>query len=85
MADIITLRGAVLSKYRTISEFSEDIGWKRNKSSRILNGVQSPNADEIEEIPKCLGINTVEDFMQIFFAPLVHKMDSESETTKIRA
>ena len=67
MANIMTLRGAVLSKYKTIGEFSEAIGWKRNKSSRILNGIQTPSADEIEEITKCLGINTAEDFMQLFF------------------
>ena len=78
MTDIITLRGAVFSKYKTIGEFSEDIGWKRNKSSRILTGIQTPNADEIEEITECLGINTVEDFMQLFFAPLVHKMDNRN-------
>lgn len=75
MTDMLTLRGVVLSKYKTIGEFSEAIGWKRNKSSRILNGIQTPDINDIEEITQCLEIDTVNDFMQIFFAPLVHKMD----------
>lgn len=75
MTDMLTLRGVVLSKYKTIGEFSEAIGWQRNKSSRILNGIQTPDINDIEEITQCLEIDTVNDFMQIFFAPLVHKMD----------
>ena len=76
MANIMTLRGAVLSKYKTIGEFSEAIGWKRNKSSRILNGIQTPSADEIEEITKWNKHGG--GFHAAFFAPLVHKMDKQN-------
>ncbi|MEI8200511.1 MAG: helix-turn-helix transcriptional regulator [Eubacteriales bacterium] len=67
---MITLRGLVLSKYKTISEFGEAVGWKRNKASRIVNGIQDPNSEEIQEIVKCLDIDSEHVFVQIFFAQL---------------
>lgn len=70
MENILTLRGVVLSKYKTIGAFAEAVGWKRNKASRILNGVQEPNSTEIQEITACLELDNSQVFMQIFFASL---------------
>jgi len=70
MEDVITLRGLVLSKYRTIGDFSKAIGWQRNKASRIVNGKQFPNTEEIQEITACLKINSERLFVNIFFASL---------------
>lgn len=70
MADAITLRGLVLSKYKTIGDFAKAIGWKRNKASRIVNGKQYPNTEEIQKITACLNINSADLFVNIFFAPL---------------
>lgn len=69
----ITLRGAVLSKYKSIGSFAEAVGWKRNKVSRILNGVQEATASDIEVMAKNLDINSQDLFMSIFFASLSTK------------
>lgn len=70
MEDVITLRGLALSKYKTIGDFAKAIGWKRNKASRIINGKQYPNTEEIQEITECLNISSERLFVNIFFAPL---------------
>lgn len=71
--EILTLRGAVLSKFKSISEFARAIGWKANKASRIINGVQTPSVDEIIEMSECLGIDSPEVFIQIFFSSMSTK------------
>lgn len=61
------IRGAVFSKFPSILAFSSSIGWTRQKASRIVNGVQRPSAEDMEEMAKLLGINNSDDFMNIFF------------------
>lgn len=68
--DCMKLRGLIMSKYKTITEFSEAIGWKRNKASRIVNGIQDPDIQDIEDLTRILEIESPEVFMRIFFAPL---------------
>ena len=70
MNEIVTLRGVILSRYKTIGAFAKAIGWKRTKASRIINGVQDPDMTDIQEITKLLEIKTQETFIDIFFAPL---------------
>ena len=64
------IRGAVFSKYPTIEAFANAIGWRRNKASRIVNGIQSPSVSDIEQMSKCLDIVETSTFMAIFF-PMV--------------
>lgn len=61
------IRGAVFSRFISISSFAEAIGWTRQKASRIVNGEQRPTADEMEKMARCLGINNADEFMAIFF------------------
>ena len=61
------IRGAVFSRFSSISAFADAIGWKRQKASKIVNGVQIPTAEEMEEMANCLGIDNAEDFMDVFF------------------
>jgi plasmid maintenance system antidote protein VapI len=65
----ITLRGLVLSKFHTINDFSEAIGWKRTKAWRIVNEKQKPTDIEMTQLAKCLNMN-VETFLNIFFPQL---------------
>ena len=62
-----SIRGAVFSMYSTISAFADAIGWSRNKASRILNGIQKPTGDEMEQIANCLKISDASRFVSIFF------------------
>ncbi|MFT9057086.1 MAG: helix-turn-helix transcriptional regulator [Ethanoligenens sp.] len=73
MNEGVNIRGLVLSKYHSISEFAKAIGWSRNKASRILNGVTALSADDMAKISALLGIETPERFVHYFFARLSTK------------
>ena len=61
------IRGAVFSKFPSIIAFAEAIGWKRNKASRIVNGIQIPTVEEAEKIASCLDISDADVFLSVFF------------------
>lgn len=69
----ITLKGLVISKYGNVGNFAKALGWSRNKTMRIVNGIQEPHPCEIVEMTEVLDISTQELFMQIFFNPLSTK------------
>lgn len=73
MNESVNIRGLVLSKYHSISEFAKAIGWSRNKASRMLNGVTALSADDMAEMSALLGIKTPENFVHYFFAGLSTK------------
>ncbi len=52
----LTLRGIILSKYHSISDFAIDIGWPRGKASRIANGTQQPSKGDMEQMIRVLEI-----------------------------
>lgn len=60
------LRGLIYEKYKNLIDFSEAIGWHRNKISRILTGVQEPNIDDMRIIANLFELSP-EDFVDIFF------------------
>lgn len=60
------LRGAVLSAFPSITSFAEAMKWDRKKASRIVNRIQKPSADDMEQMAKCLKIQTPDMFVQIF-------------------
>lgn len=64
-----TLKGLVLKKFFTISAFADNVGWKRNKASRIINGIQEPSIPDIVVIAGALDLNERE-FFDIFFSSL---------------
>lgn len=64
------LRGAIMTRYKTIGDFATDLKWSRNKASRIVNGVQEPNIEDIKKIAVVLGIKEQQDFIDIFFEEL---------------
>ena len=74
----MTYRGLVFSKYKNISEFASAIGWSRNKASRIVNGIQEPDADDMEKMAEVLGIKTPEAFISIFFRNLSTKWTADA-------
>lgn len=67
------IRGAVFSKFSSIASFARAIGWKQNKSSRIINGIQRPSGDDMEQMANCLGIKDASTFVSIFFPGMTTK------------
>ncbi len=59
-------RGLIFGRYRNIKEFSNAIGWNRSKTSRVLNGTQEPNSDEMREFAELFGLSA-DEFIEIFF------------------
>lgn len=73
MNNIMTLRGLILSQYRTTTDFSNAIGWSRNKTGRILRGEQELSMSDIVDITLTLSIEDRELFDDIFFPQLSTK------------
>lgn len=69
----MTIRGAVLQKFPSASAFAREVGWGRQKASRIINGVVQPSAEEMIVIAKAVGIDDSETFMSLFFPSLSTK------------
>lgn len=80
MNGILNYRGAILSKYKTITAFSKAIGWSCSKAKRILSGTQSMNSDDIIAIANCIEIEDVDTFMLIFFGDLSTKWTNKNKT-----
>jgi plasmid maintenance system antidote protein VapI len=69
----MTLRGLILSRYRSIRAFANDIGWSPQKAARIISGTQTANIEQVVEMSKKLGIDTSEKLVQYFFTPIIYK------------
>lgn len=52
----ITFRGLVYSRYKTIAEFAQVIGWTRQKATNIVNGAQEPSLDDVDKMAKAMGM-----------------------------
>lgn len=81
MGEMMTLRGIVLSRYKTIGAFADAVGWKRSKTSRVLNGTQIPDVNDVSDMAKCLEITSQETFMQIFFCSLSIKWTNDTRAS----
>lgn len=67
------IRGAIFSKYSSISAFAKAAGWSRNKASRIVNLVTKPSVSDMEKIAEVLDIVDSDRFMSIFFPGMTTK------------
>ena len=67
------IRGAVFSKFSSISAFAKAVGWTRNKASRIVNLVTRPSASDMEQMANVLDIPDAGHFVSIFFPTLTTK------------
>lgn len=61
-----TLRGAVLTKFNSITSFANAMQWDRKKASRIVNRVQKPTVTDMEQMAACLDIQDPVSFVHIF-------------------
>ncbi len=63
----ITFRGLVYSKFKTIADFAQVIGWTRQKATNIVNGLQEPSLDDTDKMAKALDLTL--DETARFFLP----------------
>lgn len=63
------LKGIVLQKFFSITNFAAAMKWSRNKATRILNGVSKPTIDDIVGMTEVLELDE-KTFFVIFFSRL---------------
>ena len=51
------IRGEVLSRFKSVSEFAQHIGWNYAKANRIVSGAQKPDTDDIRQMCEALSIS----------------------------
>ena len=66
---LLTLKGIALSKYGSCTRFANEMGWNRSKASRILNGKQSPNMQDIKQLTDKMEIPK-DAIVPIFFGTM---------------
>ena len=67
------LRGAVLTKFSSITAFAKALEWDRKKASRIVNHVQEPSVSDLYKMSDLLDVRDCESFCQIFLPLLTTK------------
>lgn len=60
-------RGLVYSRFNTQSSFANEIGWSKQKVSKIINNMQVPTVRDIEALSCCLE-KPVEDIVNLFLS-----------------
>jgi len=63
----ITFRGLVYSRFKTIADFAQAIGWTRQKATNIVNGIQEPSLDDTDKMARALDLSL--DETAKFFLP----------------
>ena len=63
----IQFRGVVYSKFKSIADFANCIGWTRQKGTNIVNGLTEPSLDDVDKMSKALHMSFEETAR--FFLP----------------
>lgn len=64
----MTLRGRIVSKYNSVKNFSQVMGWSTRKTYDIVNGKQDPTGKEIDAMCGALDVQIPEDLRALFFS-----------------
>jgi len=67
MVDTNKLRGAIYTEYKSISQLCDVVKWPKHKFTRLLQGAQIPDANDISVLRKALKLSPSE-IIDIFFA-----------------
>ncbi len=66
MAGVVNLKGAIISKFGSVSNFAKALGWSYSRARRIVCGKQEPGVSEIRLIVSALGISDPSMVMCLF-------------------
>jgi hypothetical protein len=61
------LRGEAIKKCGSIKGFANAVKWSGRKASYIMTGRQIMTIKDVEQSAEVLEVETMEDFMRIFF------------------
>ena len=65
--NINKLRGAIVTEYKTQNVFADEIGWHKNRVSKMMNGKYVPDINEVARMAKALRLDD-RQFKDIFLA-----------------
>lgn len=68
MIDVMALRGAIVTEYKTVDAFCKAAGVPRASLDNLLRGRHNPSYEQMAKIYKALQRPTVEQKFRIFFA-----------------
>ena len=71
------LRGRVIEKFGTVGEFAKAINWSGRKASYITTGRQVLTVTEAEQCAEVLDVESMQEFMRIFYPVLSIKWTSK--------
>ena len=66
------IRGLILGRYSSISAFAREIGWTRQKASKVIEYKQEPSLDDIYAISRAVG-KDAEEIASIFLQAKTQK------------
>ena len=61
------LRGRIIAKFRTVTNFAKAVGWSNRKAYDILNGRQEMTIEDMETICIVLAVEIPSDIRELFF------------------
>lgn len=67
----MNFRGLVYSRFKSIADFAQAIGWTRQKATNIVNGVQEPSLDDTDKMAKALEM-TLDETARFFLTTKSH-------------
>lgn len=72
------IRGIVLGRYPSITDFAKAVNWSRQKASSIINGKSEPSLDDIYVISRAVN-KDADEIASIFLQQKTQKCDSSAE------
>ncbi|MBO7670745.1 MAG: helix-turn-helix transcriptional regulator [Oscillospiraceae bacterium] len=70
----MSFRGLVYSRFRSIAELGQAIGWSRQKTTNIVNGNSEPSLSDVDKLARALGL-TFEETARFFLTTKSHICD----------
>lgn len=61
------LRGRIIAKFHTITNFAKAVGWSNRKAYDVINGRQEMTTSDIETICNALEIEIPSEIRELFF------------------
>jgi len=69
MMEEMDLRGLIVSKYRSVLNFSKVLNWSSRKAYDIVNRKQEPTGKDIESMCDALDVVIPAYMRKLFFSP----------------
>ena len=63
------LKGKIISKFGNLDAFAKELGWKKDRLSRIINHRQNMTVDDMVAMGQALGLTSTAELVEVFSLP----------------